>query len=522
MSEPKKWQNAINPQLEKRLIRPLSQPGVINFDMATKVLLRSQQFNHRNPLLKNPRWSTKKNLNTNKIPIVYAQPSINNQKENSVAISPDTSGKFPSSPIQTKAEKINSVPPIKSSISQPIIQRKIDTSSSSNVTSLSNTDERDSSQLPLVEPELNHPKSAISQKSVISQSSNQENVNKINATQVNELLTAQPSELPLVKPELNHPESIISQPSHQEDTNQENVNKINATQVNESPTAQPSELPLVKLELNHPESIISQPSHQGDTNQENVNKINATQVNELLTAQPSELPLVKPELNHPESTISQPSHQGDTNQRNVTQRNESPTVKPSELPLVTIEMSTFEKQRESTDKSNLPIIHPHKMTNISLLQENYRDKQLQSNTVSSNNQQNNNIPLVKPQNNVNIYSSSSPKEPSVVLEIPTQQTQQNLTSLVFTQANSQRTSESVVDPNAYQQIQQHNNNQNSPNSSQTSPTVVNQWLINNQSSQKPENNQPKIDINAITNQVERNLKRKFMVESERRGYKKWR
>ena len=46
--------------------------------------------------------------------------------------------------------------------------------------------------------------------------------------------------------------------------------------------------------------------------------------------------------------------------------------------------------------------------------------------------------------------------------------------------------------------------------------------MNNQSSQKPENNQPKININAITNQVERNLKRKFIVESERRGYKKWR
>ena len=67
----------------------------------------------------------------------------------------------------------------------------------------------------------------------------------------------------------------------------------------------------------------------------------------------------------------------------------------------------------------------------------------------------------------------------------------------------------------------HNINQNYPNSSQNSPTVVNQWLIN-QPSQKPENNQPKIDINAITNQVERNLKRKFIVESERRGYKKWR
>ena len=132
------------------------------------------------------------------------------------------------------------------------------------------------------------------------------------------------------------------------------------------------------------------------------------------------------------------------------------------------------------------------------------------------------MPVVKPENKINIYSPSSPKEQLVVLETPKQQTQQNFTPLVFPQNNSQGKSESTVDPNVYQQIQQHNNNQNYPNSSQTSTTAVNQWLMNHQSSQKPENNQPKIDINAITNQVERKLKRKFVVETERRGYKKWR
>ncbi|KST68642.1 hypothetical protein [Mastigocoleus testarum] len=455
-SEKTIWQNAINPQLKQRLIHPLSQPGVINFDMATKVLMRSQQFNNRNPLLKNPRWSVKKKLQTNKTPIVYAQPSLNNQEENSLAISPNTSssantsgqsssGKSSSSAITTvKAEKINSVPPIKSSISQPIIQRKIDTSSQSNITSLSNTEsyaeERYSSELPLVESELKNPKSVVSERPVVSLPFNQDN--------------------PL---------------------SQENISKINSNPIDESQTTKSSELTVVKQGLKNPESIIIDPSNKDSINLVNVNHI-------------------------------------DDNQRNKSQ-----TAKPyNELPLVTGEISNYEQLQKSIYKPSLPIIYPHKINNISLTQENNRNKQLQSNNVSSKSQQNNNIPLVKPQNNVNIYSSSSPKESLVVLETPKQQPQQNFTPLVFPQTNSERKSEPIVDPNIYQQIQQHNNNQNSPNSSQTSATIVNQWLVNNQSSQKPENNQPKIDINTITNQVERKLKRKLMVESERRGYKKWR
>ncbi|GEM_PF-3301546 len=517
-NQQKIWQNAINPQLEKRLIRPLSQPGVINFDMATKVLLRTQHFNNRNPLLKNPRWSTKKNLNTNNTPIVYAQPSLNNQEENSLAISPNTSSspktsgksdlnELSSSAVAVKAEKINSLPPIKSSIAQPIIQRKVDTSlssnisDSSNITSLSNTEpnikEEYNSELPLVEPELKNLDSVNSQQPVISQPlnqdnhSNQENINKINLTQTNESSTAKPSELPLVKTELNNPESVVyqkpafSQPLNQDNSsNQENINQISSNPINQSQTAKFSELPLVKPELNNSESIITQSSKKDITNLVNINSINDNRRSELV-------------------------------EKNT-----------SDLPKVTIEISTSEQLQNNIDKPSLPIIYPHTRTNIDLIKENNINKQLQSNSLSSKNQKNSNIPvvkpIVKPENNINIYSPSLPKEPLVVLETPKQQTQQNFTPLVFPQNNSQGKSESLIDSNAYQHIQHHNNNQNNPNSSQTSPTVVNQWLINNQTSQKPENNQPKIDINAITNQVERKLKRKFMVETERRGYKKWR
>ena len=502
------WQNAINPQLKQRLIHPLSQPGVINFDMATKVLLRSQQFNNRNPLLKNPRWSVKKKLHTNKTPIVYAQPSLNNQEENSLAISPNTSnslntsgesysGKSSSSLIQAKAEKINSVPPIKSSISQPIIQRKIDTSSSSNITSSnteSHTEERYSSELPLVEPELKNLEPVVSQKPVFSQetvisqplnqdnSSKQGNIDKTNVTERNESPTTKPSELLLVKTELNNPRSIVSEkPVIPQPLKHENINKINSNPIDESQTAKSSGLPVVKLGLNNSESIITEPSNKDIINLVNVNHINDNQSDELQTRKSY-----------------------------------------NEIPLVVTEISNPEQLQKSIDKSSSPIIYPHKITNIPLNKENNINQQSQSNSVSSKNHKNNNIPLVKAQNNVNIYSSSSPKESLVVLEMPKQQPQQNFTSLVFTQANSQRKSESIVDPNIYQQIQHHNNNQNYPDSPQTSATVVNQWLMNNQSSQKPENNQPKIDINVITNQVERKLRRKLMVESERRGYKKWR
>ena len=445
------WQNAINPQLKQRLIAPLSQPGVINFDMATKVLLRSLHFNNRNPLLKNPRWSTKKKLNTNKTPIVYAQPSINNQEENSSASSPNNSSLLPKSSLDkssssastVKAEKNNTVIPIKSSTSQPIIQRKIDTSSSSNnITSLSNTEpnikEEYNSELPQVEPELKNRDSVTYQK------------------------------------------PVISQPLNDNSSNQENINKVNSNPINQSQIANSPELTLVELELNNPESIITQSSNKDRSNLVNINSINRNERDEL----------------------------GEKN--------------TSDLPKVIIEISTDEQLQKNIDKPNLPIIYPHTITNSEFIKENNTNKQLQSNSLSSKNQKNSNMPVVKPENKINIYSPSSPKEQLVVLETPKQQTQQNFTPLVFPQNNSQGKSESTVDPNVYQQIQQHNNNQNYPNSSQTSTTAVNQWLMNHQSSQKPENNQPKIDINAITNQVERKLKRKFVVETERRGYKKWR
>lgn len=70
------WENAINRQLQQRLLRPLLQPGLINTSkLARTIILRSQSLSERLPLLAqiNQRWSSVRTQAVNDIPLVYAQ-----------------------------------------------------------------------------------------------------------------------------------------------------------------------------------------------------------------------------------------------------------------------------------------------------------------------------------------------------------------------------------------------------------------------------------------------------------------
>ena len=73
MTQPQTWQESLNPQLAQRLIRPLVQPGVINTQIARKIIERSQRFTNRLPLLANRRWASVNSLQSGQTPIVYAQ-----------------------------------------------------------------------------------------------------------------------------------------------------------------------------------------------------------------------------------------------------------------------------------------------------------------------------------------------------------------------------------------------------------------------------------------------------------------
>ncbi|PSB34412.1 hypothetical protein [Stenomitos frigidus] len=69
------WQNALNPQLTQRLLRPLVCPGVIPDTLAAAIFERSRQFKQRLSLLHQfqQRWGRQSALQVPDTPIVYAQ-----------------------------------------------------------------------------------------------------------------------------------------------------------------------------------------------------------------------------------------------------------------------------------------------------------------------------------------------------------------------------------------------------------------------------------------------------------------
>jgi len=70
------WQDGINTQLLRRLIRPLAQPGTIEMSISQGIIERSDRFLNRLPLLSQQmqRWGNFNTESSESIPIVYAQP----------------------------------------------------------------------------------------------------------------------------------------------------------------------------------------------------------------------------------------------------------------------------------------------------------------------------------------------------------------------------------------------------------------------------------------------------------------
>ena len=68
------WQDALNPQLTQRLLRPLICPGVIPDTLAMAIFERSRRFKQRLSLLQQfqQRWGKQSTLQVPDVPIVYA------------------------------------------------------------------------------------------------------------------------------------------------------------------------------------------------------------------------------------------------------------------------------------------------------------------------------------------------------------------------------------------------------------------------------------------------------------------
>jgi hypothetical protein len=68
-------QDYLDPKLIHRLLRPIERPGVINTDMGWEIVRRSQKFTNRLPLISHltQRWNRKIGFQSDEIPIVYAR-----------------------------------------------------------------------------------------------------------------------------------------------------------------------------------------------------------------------------------------------------------------------------------------------------------------------------------------------------------------------------------------------------------------------------------------------------------------
>ncbi|MBD2341683.1 hypothetical protein H6G64_32610 [Calothrix sp. FACHB-156] len=76
MTNQQSWEKSLDPQLMQRLMRPLLQPGVFDRHLANVIIGRSQLLHQQLPLLADftKRHSSMRDLHTEQVPIVYAQP----------------------------------------------------------------------------------------------------------------------------------------------------------------------------------------------------------------------------------------------------------------------------------------------------------------------------------------------------------------------------------------------------------------------------------------------------------------
>jgi hypothetical protein len=108
------WQDGINTQLLRRLIRPLAQPGTIEMSISQGIIERSDRFLNRLPLLSQQmqRWGNFNTESSESVPIVYAQPIARQSGERLVSSKSSinnlsTSGEMP---LQAKTASSETAP----------------------------------------------------------------------------------------------------------------------------------------------------------------------------------------------------------------------------------------------------------------------------------------------------------------------------------------------------------------------------------------------------------------------------
>ncbi len=500
------WQDSLNQELVNQLTRPLRQSGMIKMAMSQRIINRCDRFLNRLPLLNQQmqRWGNTNALSSDDVPIVYAQPVSSAQEG-------------------ARASRDQNVQPTvaQNNPSVPLIQRKVDSSQTSPV-QIQNAESSPPSALthpyPLPggesgrtgfhsPPELTSDPAELQAKFSDSQTTSV-NPSQINpnprshsdeVTVINQTATSD-SEMPLVSPQtiseklestekmplqakFNESQTTSANPSQinsnpRSHTDEENIINQTVTSDSEIPVVSPR---IISERLTKNEEMSSVLEFTSNS-QQPLPIIQAKQQNS--SRSPSSFPIVNPSntLVNPKST--QQDNYNPEKSSSIKYKKSNVEFPAQEFPIVTVQ----------------PLTSP-----INLTKEEVRNMPNDRNQFSN---------IAKSQiNQSNSYQNIAPL-PIVPVSAQVNSSSQTRSSPLPLANNTPLSNSISQKPNLSNQNSRGSNTTNfaaSPPKIFASPSPPTQTFVSAMETQ------PKIDLDAITSQVEKKIMRRLVIESERRG-----
>lgn len=475
LSEQLTWQDALDSHLTRRLIRPLVQPGVMDGRMARVIIARSQRLNNRLPLLTQLQGrGVARNLSPEQIPIVYAQPLSREASTNSAS----------SIPIDMPQPQANK---------PPVVQAKFARSnkSSSNITpSLERSPSVvQSSKLttPQIQRKLDGHQTQI-------------NAAKQLPTKQAENHSISPSSIPpaeqtpIIYAQLSTPNTSQTDTLAQTDTQNFEANKL--------PVVQSSK------------PVTSQVQRKLDGHQTPILEVHETELN----SKASKLPIVQ-------AKIPRSNYSADIASLSVIS---SPVVPNSSISTGQLQkkQNGNETALHSYDALTPPPNSEERLLSSKLLPQQIPivyaqalEEKLKQNAI-----QENKLPVVQATSHLN---SLLPHQPDpLVFSLSPAQRQTSAVNRTGLASDEDRGALRQGNPTPAQlPIERLMNRINETTVIQNNAAMNSQSIagiqINRTINPKAEP-QPNVDLDALVDKVERKLMRRLVVESERRGQKRWR
>jgi hypothetical protein len=470
------WEDSISPQLLPRLLRPILQPGVIDTQIARKIIQRSQNLANRLPLLTQVQknWCKVSNLDVGQVPIVYAQPRTNANNEI-----------FNTSNQENSSRQANEKP-------RMVIQAKFAPGKNSQKTPLSNSNFNSKQAVSLNSNALNTPLNRVV---------------GINATEATDGISSTKGSLlnkETIKPglSLEHKHNKEQNQEKNQEKNQEQFRNLNFGSVavtretssidsnstlplrdiiNHAPAGQ---LPLVQAKFAPSKSLSTE---QASTIK--LDSINHNTVSNSIT--------LEPRLSQNQPQTSQITKEENSGAEFVYNQAQTSPLREINSRLIDIQ------------KQPIPLVY-------------HRSEPLISDTVSNFVTGNSQVavikPVVKPRPTTPSQKISSNGKLETMpinlgnnkYKMPFYQPSLAAKDLATTKAEAERASQNMVNKNN-QGINHNLISQQQPIRIVESPQITNNTTEKNN-----------IDVDALVDKVEQKIMRKLIVENERRGQGQWR